>query len=348
VIVKGNGCKLGPEDGNDPELPGWTLLSDLLRQASRLFQNILFLEGCELSSNTYLIFGEFLSLIDPGNDYTAFSRLFKCPEFAPQDIRRIVLTHGHPAHANATMELFRYPSIRKNFGLEVIVHEACSPELKRAIGRLGAAVTEVRGGEMLDLEGSRWEVIHTPGHSPDGICLYNGSTKSLLSGDMVPTHGTPLPEKQAGGRVDHYLASMRSLVRKEIVNVLPGHGGPVAANGKKVIEAGYLGVLNRFLGSGPEHAPTWLSTASAAARGRLEDDALFCCDRAMAEDPNDPGPLKFKAFYLSDLGDFKRSMEAFLLLEKNFPRERIDPLTITGKGHARLALSRNESSLYCY
>ncbi|TIS11519.1 MAG: MBL fold metallo-hydrolase, partial [Mesorhizobium sp.] len=40
-------------------------------------------------------------------------------------------------------------------------------------------------GDVVDLGDRAFEVIHTPGHSPGGIALYERKTRILLSGDIV-------------------------------------------------------------------------------------------------------------------------------------------------------------------
>jgi glyoxylase-like metal-dependent hydrolase (beta-lactamase superfamily II) len=40
-------------------------------------------------------------------------------------------------------------------------------------------------GELLDLGGRTLRVLHTPGHSPDGLCLWDETTGSLLAGDTL-------------------------------------------------------------------------------------------------------------------------------------------------------------------
>jgi glyoxylase-like metal-dependent hydrolase (beta-lactamase superfamily II) len=40
-------------------------------------------------------------------------------------------------------------------------------------------------GDTIDLGDRRFEVIHTPGHSPGGIALWEGATGILFSGDIV-------------------------------------------------------------------------------------------------------------------------------------------------------------------
>lgn len=43
----------------------------------------------------------------------------------------------------------------------------------------------LREGDVLDLGGRRLKVLHTPGHSPDGICLWEPETGLLLAGDTL-------------------------------------------------------------------------------------------------------------------------------------------------------------------
>jgi glyoxylase-like metal-dependent hydrolase (beta-lactamase superfamily II) len=40
-------------------------------------------------------------------------------------------------------------------------------------------------GEVLDLGGRTLRVLHTPGHSPDGLCLWDEASESLLAGDTL-------------------------------------------------------------------------------------------------------------------------------------------------------------------
>lgn len=43
----------------------------------------------------------------------------------------------------------------------------------------------VADGDVIDLGDRRFEVIHTPGHSPGGIALYEAATGTLIAGDIV-------------------------------------------------------------------------------------------------------------------------------------------------------------------
>ncbi len=280
-MVKHIGTQHLPNDENEPEPPGWIFLSELFQQQDPLCKNTLFMEGYDHTSNIYIIAGESLTIIDPGCGYAAFMQLFQQPEYAPDDIGKIVLTRGHPDHAMGAIELFRYPAVRENPQLEIILHADGPVELKRIIREFGVRLTEVRGDETLDLSGFQWKVIPTRGHTIDGISLYHAPTKTLISGDMVP-YSMTAPDRRAGGRMDQYLVNMRSLLSLDIANVLPGHGLPIASAGKSAVQASYRAVLRKILGFGAQEAPSWFEIASAAAAKGLHRDAVICCDMAMA------------------------------------------------------------------
>lgn len=120
-----------------------------------------------------------LTIIDPGNDYTAFIELFELG-FDPSDIKRIIITHGDYTHCMGVLELMNYQNTRKD--LEIVMHEMGPVTLREIINKIGWKVTNVRGGEILKARDSNLKVIHTPGHSIDSICLYHEDSQTLLQG----------------------------------------------------------------------------------------------------------------------------------------------------------------------
>jgi len=76
------------EEGKDWS---WKRVSDFFGIRDPFFERLLFVEEYDISSNIYVIEGEYLSIIDPGNDYTAYIELFK-KGYSPRDIRKVVLT----------------------------------------------------------------------------------------------------------------------------------------------------------------------------------------------------------------------------------------------------------------
>nr|WP_298377653.1 MBL fold metallo-hydrolase [uncultured Halomonas sp.] len=76
-------------------------------------------------------------------------------------------------------------------------------------------------GDILDLGDRRFEVIHTPGHSPGGIALWETATATLISGDLI--YDGPLIEDTWHSNLDDYAASMRRLRALPARTVHGGH-----------------------------------------------------------------------------------------------------------------------------
>ncbi len=330
------------EQERQPPHPGWQPLATVLDTTTPCFEKLLFLRSFEtFSSNIYVIMGEYVTIVDPGNDYTAFMDLFTL-NLKPEDVRKVVLTHGHPDHAFGALELLRsYPSLVQGGGFELILHEAAPPQLKEMVKDFGSRVTEVRGGETLELSGLEWEVIHTPGHTIDGICLYHAPTKTVFSGDMALPHGVGAPDPNAGGRLDHYLFGLKALLKRDVENLLPGHGSPVAPGGRKIIEETYECVMMKIIGV--ESPIPWIEGAMALAQRGLLEEAVFCCDKEMACHPEEVKALELKALCLNDLG---RPHEALEVLDKvGTLRPGNDSFILIGKGYALMGLGRYHESL---
>lgn len=76
-------------------------------------------------------------------------------------------------------------------------------------------------GDVIDLGDRQFEVIHTPGHSPGGIALFEAKTGILFSGDIV--YDGPLIEDTYHANAADYLASMRRLLDLPVRVVHGGH-----------------------------------------------------------------------------------------------------------------------------
>ena len=287
--------------------------------------------------------GDYLTIVDPGNDYTAFMDLFRFqPKLKPEDIKKIVLTHGHPDHAMGAFELLRsYSSLIKSGGFELILHEASPPQLKEVVQQFGSRVTEVRGGETLELSGLPWEVIYTPGHTIDGICLYHAPTKTAFTGDMALPTAMAAPDPYAGGRLDHYLFGLKALLKRDIEHVLPGHGLPVASDGRRVIEESYESVMMKIIGVEPQTTP-WIEGATALAQQGLLEEAVFCCDKVIARNPENLKALELKGFCLNDLGRSHEAIEAF---DKILAQKSDHAFALIGKGCSFMGLGDYHESI---
>jgi glyoxylase-like metal-dependent hydrolase (beta-lactamase superfamily II) len=77
-----------------------------------------------------------------------------------------------------------------------------------------------------------WKVIHTPGHTDDGICLYSSQHKSLISGDtIINLQGrltlNPLLKLDS----EALIKSLKKLKQLEVDRIYPGWGVPVFGKG---------------------------------------------------------------------------------------------------------------------
>jgi glyoxylase-like metal-dependent hydrolase (beta-lactamase superfamily II) len=76
-------------------------------------------------------------------------------------------------------------------------------------------------GDIVDLGDSAWEVIHTPGHSPGGIALWEKRTGVLLSGDIV--YDGPLIDDAYHSIVPDYVATLERMRGLPVSVVHGGH-----------------------------------------------------------------------------------------------------------------------------
>ncbi|MFA5110816.1 MAG: MBL fold metallo-hydrolase [Desulfobaccales bacterium] len=324
----------------EPQHPGWLTLAEVFNSADPFFENFLFLLGYDYSSNIYVIKGDYVTLVDPGNDYTGFMDLFKL-DIRPEAIKKIVLTHGHRDHSMGAFELLRaYPNIAESGGFELILHKDSPQELKDTVQKFGCRVTELQGGETLDLCGEAWEVIYTPGHTIDGLSFYHAESQTAFTGDIALPHAMAEPDANAGGRLDHYLVGVKALLKKDIANLLPGHGIPVASLGNRVVEQTYESLMLKIIGV--EKEIPWIDGAKALVSKGLLEEAVFCCDRELSRQPDNFTAMQLKAYCLTDMG---RCEESLTLLDQVLAHDNSNIYALTAKGHALLGLGRYLESI---
>ena len=325
----------------EPDHPGWLSIAEIMKIDHPVFQKSKFLIGYHHSSNVYLLAGDYLTIVDPGNDYTIFSELEKLG-YNILDIRKIVLTHGHRDHCMGVFEFLRYPPIWEKKEIEIIMHAAGPMEFKKTLQENGFTPTEIKGGEILNLSGFEWEAIHTPGHTIDSICLYHESTKTVITGDTVLPNTMADADKAGGGRFDHYLYGLKQLMKKEIENILPGHDVPVAQFGRHAVEQTYEGVMMKVIDISPEDKISWMEGASKLGQKGLLEEAVFCCDKELALRPGNVAAMQLKAFALNDMGRCEESIE---ILDQILKKQADNAYALTAKGHALLGLQKYNESI---
>lgn len=177
------------------------------------------------NANSYLLVDEAVVLVDPGhlNFIPELLNQIRRDGFSGKDIGVILCTHLHPDHFEG-VEFFKTSLLGYHQREEEALRDFYASYLYQPSGAKvpsKEADFYLREGELWIGKGL-WRVIHTPGHSPGSVCLYNPDKKVLITGDVVFYQGV--------GRTDlmgdpHALASsIRALMKLDVEYLLPGHG----------------------------------------------------------------------------------------------------------------------------
>ena len=164
------------------------------------------------------------AIIDPGGDE---DRLLAHCRDNNLEVEKIIATHGHPDHVCGN------GPIREATGAAIVMHRAdgeffARPDIRDYFSMLGLPESPppdilVEDGDEIEIGQETLRVIHTPGHTPGGICLYTPG--HCFTGDTLFVGGV--------GRTDFPGGSMEELsrsIREKLLTlppetvVWPGHG----------------------------------------------------------------------------------------------------------------------------
>lgn len=173
------------------------------------------------TSNVYLIVGDWKriadinTLIDVGNDPSIIDVIGKIDcGVGKKKVEQVILTHAHSDHSGILKAIIRE--------YDPVVY-AFSPFLEGVTRALD-------NGEIIRVGDKNFEIIHTPGHSSDSICLYNKDNKVLFVGDSpVVVNGLN------GSYEEDFVKALNNLCKKQIESIYFGHGDPVLKGGHSLL-----------------------------------------------------------------------------------------------------------------
>lgn len=84
------------------------------------------------------------------------------------------------------------------------------------------AIQKLQDGQELEVEGAKFKVIHTPGHTTDHCILLCDETREVLSGDCILGETTAVFEDMFD-----YMNSLRRILDEKPSVIYPGHGAIV-------------------------------------------------------------------------------------------------------------------------
>jgi glyoxylase-like metal-dependent hydrolase (beta-lactamase superfamily II) len=175
----------------------------------------------DLGTNCYIVVSEKNNafIIDPGDEADKIKKFLKAKKIAA---RFIVNTHGHIDHikANASLGLPVYVSEDDR----LMIADPAKNHMTVFFGSFEPVVPArlLKEGDTIELDELEFKVIHTPGHTPGGLCLLQGEV--LFSGDTLFYHGigrTDLPGS-SDSAMSESLKKLSKLDGKTVC--YPGHG----------------------------------------------------------------------------------------------------------------------------
>ena len=169
--------------------------------------------------NTYIYFNSDNHngiIIDPGminaNEESILNSFVRKERIS---IKYIINTHGHIDHVAGNY------FAQKEYGAPLVIHEKDIPILENAHAtgkKYGITIQPspepeiiLRDNILIKIQAHILKLIHTPGHSPGGICIIDQSKKIIFSGDLI--------FKNSIGRTDLPGGDFKTLI-KSIHNIL--------------------------------------------------------------------------------------------------------------------------------
>ncbi len=176
------------------------------------------------------------TLIDTG---TLYARREFLKALEGSSVSTVINTHHHEDHIGNN------PAICSAFGASIHAHEKALPFLAdpKAIGlkayqRIVWGLPEKSQGQALgsriSCAGRTFDVIHTPGHSPDHVCLFDPDTGWLFAGDIFC--GRTVRYLRRDEEFSLILSSLRRLAKLDVTTLFCSLKG-VVEDGKAALEA---------------------------------------------------------------------------------------------------------------
>jgi len=175
-----------------------------------------------LSTNCYVVGceeTEEAAVIDPGMDSEREAEPIL--DYIKQNslhIKYIINTHGHPDHVagNALM--------KEATGATILIHESNSEHVQ--------ADRKLRDGDVIQVGTLKLVVLHTPGHTKDGISLLGD--KVVFTGDALFA-GSVGRTDFVGGSYEELMRSIKTklLCLPDSFKVYSGHGPPTTIGDEK-------------------------------------------------------------------------------------------------------------------
>lgn len=194
-------------------------------------------------SNIFLLKGDRNVLIDTGTGLDSDNTVSRIRDsVSGLSLDMVILTHCHVDHIGGlgkiieefSCDAYAFPPdsdfIRSADSMYTLDHHF-------GIDLDPQPIKDLSNGQVIDHGEYRLRVIHTPGHTPGGICLFDEISNDLFSGDTLFAGGvgrTDFP----GGSTQQLIESLRLISNIDIRGLYPGHGDCSTQHGPDYVKRG--------------------------------------------------------------------------------------------------------------
>jgi len=201
-----------------------------------IMKDLFFIERGYLNANHFVYRAEHPVLIDTGyiTDFNVTEKLIESLEVNLDDVRQIISTHCHCDHIGGNR------MIQDRSGCDIAMHRIGKHFIDtrddwstwwkyyHQKAEFFNCTHALEDGDVIFIGPHEFQVIYTPGHSADGIVLYNPKEKILLSSDTLWQNDLPVITIRIEG--SRALFSLKESLEKieslDVDRVYPGHGKP--------------------------------------------------------------------------------------------------------------------------
>jgi hydroxyacylglutathione hydrolase len=178
------------------DLRTFLLMSMFFRQIQQHGDNFSYIIADDLTREA--------AVVDPSYNAGVISSVIKAENLK---LVYIIDTHGHSDHTAGNQEL------RSIFGAKIAAHKQ---------SRVNADI-KVDEGEIISIGSIPMEIIYTPGHTPDSICLLVDNQK-LLTGDTLFVGECGRTDLPGGNSKSMYNSLFNKIAKlNDSIEVYPGH-----------------------------------------------------------------------------------------------------------------------------